>query len=473
MAPGPGEVPLGVPGCNVPHSPHSTYTAATRTLTTRSPFGRQVTTTLDTQGRVLQEQIPGLEPVAFAYDPRGRLSTVIHGTGASARTSTFAYNPEGFLETLTDPLNRTVRFTYDAAGRVLTQTLPDLREIQTTYDGNGNVASITPPSRPAHTFAYTPVDLEDTYTPPDLGIGNVATTHTYNPDRQLTQVTRPDGQTLTLDYEPTGGRLSTLTAPTGQTTFTYHPTTGNLASMTSPGGVGLSYTYDGSLLTGTTWTGPVAGSVTRTYDTDFRTASEQVNGANAVTFQYDQDSLLIQAGSLALTRHAQHGLLTGTTLGSVTDAYTYSTFGELSTYQATSSGSPLINTQYARDALGRITQKVETIGGTTTTTVYGYDQAGRLTDVTVDGVLAAHYDYDGNGNRLSVTRPGIGTVSGTYDAQDRLLTYGALTYSYTANGDLQSTTSGAGTTSYTYDLLGNLTAVTLPNGSNIEYIIDG
>ena len=253
-----------------------------KTLTDRSPANRVATTTLDAQGRVVREQVDSLEPVAFTYDPRGRLSTVTQGTGGTARTSTFAYNPEGLLETITDPLSRTVQFTYDLAGRVLTQTLPDLRVIQTTYDANGNVQSITPPSRPAHTFGYTPIDLEASYTPPDLGIGNVATTYTYNPDRQLTQVTRPDGQTLTLDYEPTGGRLTTLTAPTGQTTFTYHPTTGNLATITSPGGVGLSYTYDGSLLTGTTWTGPVAGSVTRTYDTDFRVATESVNGGNPI-----------------------------------------------------------------------------------------------------------------------------------------------------------------------------------------------
>jgi RHS repeat-associated protein len=326
---------------------------------------------------------------------------------------------------------------------------------------------------PAHAFTYTPVDLEATYTPPDLGIGNVATTYTYNADRHLTQVQRPDGQILTLDYEPTGGRLSTLTAPTGQTTFTYHPTTGQLSGTTAPGGVTLNYTYDGSLLTGTTWTGPVAGSVTRTYDTDFRVVSESVNGANPITFQYDPDSLLTQAGSLSLTRNAQNGLLTGTTVGSVSDTRTYSTFGELSTYQATYSGSPLINTQYTRDALGRITQKIETIGGVTDTYTYGYDLAGRLIDVLKTGTNVAHYDYDANGNRLSVTRQGSGTVSGTYDAQDRLTTYGAVSYTYNANGDLLTSTSGSETTTYTYDVFGNLTAVTLPTGTQIEYVIDG
>jgi RHS repeat-associated protein len=345
--------------------------------------------------------------------------------------------------------------------------------IQTTYDANGNVASITPPSRPAHRFGYTPVDLEDTYTPPDLGIGNVATTYSYNADRQLTTITRPDGQSVTMSYEPTSGRLTTLTEPRGQTTFTYTPTTGQVASITVPDGGTLSYTYDGSLLTGSTWAGVVAGSVTRTYDTDFRVSTESINGGNPITFQYDPDSLLTGAGTLTLSRSPQHGLLTGTTLGQMTDSYTYSPFGELETYQASYSGSPLLNVQYTRDALGRITQKTETVGGVTTTTVYDYDQAGRLANVTQDGTFAAHYEYDGNGNRVSVTRPGTGTVSGTYDAQDRLTTYGAVTYSYSANGDLQTATSGSEVTTYSYDVFGNLVSVGLPNGNQIEYVVDG
>ncbi|HSB68689.1 MAG TPA: hypothetical protein VLT62_05100 [Candidatus Methylomirabilis sp.] len=136
-------------------------------------------------------------------------------------------------------------------------------------------------------------------------------------------------------------------------------------------------------------------------------------GRGTSTSQYEPDSLLTQAGALTLTRHPQHGLLTGTALGSVTDTYGYDSFGELSSYQASYSGSPLLNVQYTRDALGRITQKVETIAGTATTTAYGYDPGGRLTDVTVDGALAAHYEYDANGNRLAVTRPGSGTGAGT------------------------------------------------------------
>jgi RHS repeat-associated protein len=66
-------------------------------------------------------------------------------------------------------------------------------------------------------------------------------------------------------------------------------------------------------------------------------------------------------------------------------------------------------------------------------------------------------------------------VTGTYDAQDRLLAYGdaTYTYTYTANGELQAKTTLTGTTTYVYDVVGNLLAVTLPNGTSIDYVVDG
>ncbi len=65
-----------------------------------------------------------------------------------------------------------------------------------------------------------------------------------------------------------------------------------------------------------------------------------------------------------------------------------------------------------------------------------------------------------------------GRFTGTYDAQDRLLTYGDNAYTYTANGELATKTNPAGTTTYDYDVLGNLRGVTLPDGTQIDYVID-
>ena len=86
--------------------------------------------------------------------------------------------------------------------------------------------------------------------------------------------------------------------------------------------------------------------------------------------------------------------------------------------------------------------------------------------------MVAHYDYDSNSNRL-----GQNGLNADYDDQDRLLRYGTTTYSYTANGErmakAEATPTGAAITQYQYDVLGNLTNVTLPDGMQVDYLIDG
>ena len=61
---------------------------------------------------------------------------------------------------------------------------------------------------------------------------------------------------------------------------------------------------------------------------------------------------------------------------------------------------------------------------------------------------------------------------GHYDNQDRLETYGNAIYFYTANGELETKNVNGETTEYVYDALGNLTSVTLPDQTHIEYVID-
>lgn len=117
--------------------------------------------------------------------------------------------------------------------------------------------------------------------------------------------------------------------------------------------------------------------------------------------------------------------------------------------------------------------KTETVNGETHTYRYVYDpNTDELTDVYKDGVSVSHYDYDDNGNRVRYTGTS-GTFNGTYDDQDRMLSYGGNTYQYTANGELAKKINAEGTTVYDYDVLGNLRAVRLPDGTRIEYVIDG
>jgi len=130
---------------------------------------------------------------------------------------------------------------------------------------NEILTSITPPGRSAHVFNYTPVNLEAGYTSPTVA-GTGATSYQYNKAKQLTSVTRPDGQLLNLVYD-TAGRLSSQSLPRGTVTYGYNATTGHLASITAPGST-LAYAYDGSLPLSETWSGAVAGYVGVSYDKD-------------------------------------------------------------------------------------------------------------------------------------------------------------------------------------------------------------
>ena len=139
------------------------------------------------------KQTASLEALNYQYDTRGRLSSVTHG---SAGTATLSYDAQGNLASLTDTLGRLTRYQYDLAARLTQQTLPDGRFINYSYDANGNVTGITPPGRPNHAFAYTPMDLEQQYTPPTAGLPTPQTRYAYNLDKQLTRVTRPDAGSL-------------------------------------------------------------------------------------------------------------------------------------------------------------------------------------------------------------------------------------------------------------------------------------
>jgi len=195
-------------------------------------------------------------------------------------------------------------------------------------------------------------------------------------------------------------------------------------------------------------------------------------GGDVINYGYDQDSLLTSAGDLILSRDPQNGLLQGTSMDQITDTFIYNPFGEPEDYQASFSASSLFQQSFERDKLGRITRKTETIQGITRVYDYGYDLAGRLETVTVDGTLQSTYVYDANGNRLNHITASENT-SGSHDNQDRLLSYGANTYEYSANGELQLKMNLDGDTVYQYDELGNLLSVELPDGHSIEYVIDG
>ncbi len=92
------------------------------------------------------------------------------------------------------------------------------------------------------------------------------------------------------------------------------------------------FTYSGPPLLATQYSGGSSGRVDWSYNNDLRVQSRSINGAGAIAFAYDKDGLLTKAGSQTLVHDLQNGRPRGAQLGSVTDAYTYNNFGELSSH---------------------------------------------------------------------------------------------------------------------------------------------
>jgi YD repeat-containing protein len=229
---------------------------------------------------VIAEVVPGVDTVKYTYDANGRLSQTTQGS----RVWRYTYDARGRLDSVIDPLLRASTFAYDSADRVIEQTLPDGRTVGYGYDLNGNLTGVTPPDRPVHEFTYTPVALTASYNPPEVVEGATPTSYQYKLDRQLTRILRPDGDTVRFSYD-TAGRPQGVIHLEGSLIYGYSGV-GNLAAVLAPA-ESLGFSYDGSLLTGVTWTGPVSGNVTAEYDDDFRVSALSVNSNLLAAFSYD------------------------------------------------------------------------------------------------------------------------------------------------------------------------------------------
>jgi RHS repeat-associated protein len=446
----------------------STYEAATRTRTTMSAAGRKHTMVLDDKGRPSRIQAGSKEAIGLTYDARGRLAQTVSGE----RKVSYEYGADGRLSATVDALGRRTELRYDAAGRPVQVVGAGSAELMSSFDDSGALSSIAPPGRGKHAFHYGAGGLLQSYQPPALaGMSEqaTATAYRYDPYEALSEVEFSSEGKVTYAYEPNTGRLLNETFPSDTVTYGYDAVTGQLSSVSASGGK-LSYTYVGPLLASQHYDGAFAATVATTYDANFWPVTRTI-GAETLSYGYDADGLLVSAGAQKLTRSAQNGWVESSTLGVVSDTFTYTSFAEPNVQTSTASGNALYSRQDMRDALGRVVDRRETVAGEAQNTTYSYDEQGRLATV-VRGGTTVTYRYDANGNRTRVQGSGQDSAA-TYDEQDRLVRYGDASYEWTPSGSLKSKTLPTGTTRYTYDLRGAVREVILADGRTLSYVIDG
>ncbi|HKY34870.1 MAG TPA: RHS repeat-associated core domain-containing protein [Polyangiaceae bacterium] len=463
----------------------TTFDRKDRSVQSTTPLGRASTTVLDELGRTIEQEAPGLGTVSFKYDDFGRIARVSRTAGKETRTQAYTYDDsDGFMRTVTDALDQTTQLEPDLVGRLLGVVDPSGARFEQTFDDDNRLSLVSIPGKKQHFFDYdgtssllklsTPPSVEGP-SPTDLPIGNAR--YSYNERYQPTLVERADGTTLAYEYD-FAQRLKTLTTSGIALNYEYD-NAGRVSTVHRNDGPSVAMEFDGPLPTLLQWTGPVEGKVTASYDDDLRLSQLTVNDQSTVSFGYDDDGAVVSATgnqqTLALTRDPATGFVTGTALGSVSTTQSHDGFGDLSALEATFQNKVNFSQTLERDALGRIIQLDETIGTTQSTTLYTYDAAGRLETVT-RGDDVTTYEYDENGNRLSVSLNGTQAVAAEYDAQDRIVSHGDVTFEQTAYGELLRRSGPDGALELAYDGLGNLLTANVTSAAStkqIDYTMDG
>jgi RHS repeat-associated protein len=235
----------------------------------------------------------------------------------------------------------------------------------------------------------------------------------------------------------------------------------------------ISYEYDGKLVTSENLSGALSQSLGYTYNNDFNMSSFSYAGKIHI-YTYDNDGLLTGAGSFTIFRNAQNGLPEAVTGADLNLTRTFNGYGEVQEQEHAVSSQVLNTWSLTRDNTGRITAKTETVDDVTSNYAYSYNPMGRLLTVTKDSTLVEEYQYSLNGTRtyeMNVLREIAGRTF-DYSDEDHLLTAGATTYQYDVDGFLTTKTDGSHVTEYDYSSRGELLGVTLPDGTEIEYVYD-
>ena len=339
-------------------------------------------------------------------------------------------------------------FTYDTHGRQLTATDALGNVTDWTYDAAGNVLTVTQPANN------------------DAG-GRPATTYGYDTLGRLTTITDPEGNITTFTYDALDRvKTTTLPKPFPASTLTFTATK-FYDEYDAATGLLFTRTVDGSARSwkfGTDQWGRVhrhvdeAGNVRRTLYTKARVTGSVDPNNNSVTYAYDA------RGRRSLTTFPD-----GTT--------------ELLSYYADDTIASLRDRAnqtitYGYDRHKRLVTKTYVNGGVITRTFTG-QKLTQMTDTFASPSETHTYGYDNFFRFVSDGQSSRGTVTRTWDAADRLTSLavsGGATTTYTYYPDRSVRTlvwsSVSGQFKYDYDLNGQTTLITFPNGQTRAFTYD-
>ncbi|MER7967158.1 DUF6531 domain-containing protein [Streptomyces ardesiacus] len=469
------------------------YDAVNRPVKVSDPLGNATSYTYDAVDNVTKITDALGKTVTSVYDKNNRLTST---TNQLAKTTSYAYDADGNLLSRTSPLGSKQSWTYDGDGRQATAVDPrgnatgaDPAQYTTayTYDEAGNLTSVTDPLGGVTSTAYDAAGNVTKRTDSDKRV----TAYGYDKLDQLTAVTAADDGKTTYNYDAVGNltkrtdanghitsyvydaarRLTAVTDPLNRVTSYAYDAEGNLTKKTTPRG-STSYTFDPrGLLTKVDYS-DTTPDATFAYDAAGRMTS-RANSKIFEDFVHDAVGNLTKARGFSYTYDAAGQILTRKYSDGNTISYSYDNDGRTSSMTADG-----VTTNYTWDAAGNL---IRSALPNTETEDRAYDRAGRLTAVTSSKSgatvtkTALTLSAAGLPTHVDVTRASVGTggYDLTYDAAGRL-TSGCFpqpwvtgcassrttSYTYDKVGNRLTSTVGTTSTSYTYDAADQLTSTT-------------
>ena len=429
------------------------YDALNRPIQSISPVGT-TQTAYDQWERTTTDALGNIK--VHAFDSRDQLVRVDEYLDGVVHSTSYTFDPLGYMTRVTDPLGNTRSNTYDYLGRMLSE--------------------------------------EDLHNPTDTTFG--VTTYVHDDEGNVITKQTPNGDTLAYTYDSLNRLLTEningVTIPT--VSYVYDQATngiGRVSSITSTGGV-KDYGYDilGRVLSDTKTIDGTVFILQKQYDRQGNVESLTYPDGTAVTNGYESSGSLQSVsvdGQAVVTNvdYAPTGLNSSITFSN--GITTTDTFDPNQLYRLTkrvsqnTAGDKLQDIDYSYDAVGNIlTIQDNSQTNAAKTSTYLYDDLYRLTNATITNSANAQdytrtWSYDITGNMLTHSENGVYvyagndgvTANGTNSHPHAVTSVGSTNYAYDDNGNLLSN----GTWTHTWDAKDRLTSST-DGTTTVQYSYD-
>ncbi|HWA28214.1 MAG TPA: LamG-like jellyroll fold domain-containing protein [Lacunisphaera sp.] len=417
-----GNVTVEIAGASAAEDPATATTGhITRTSYNALSAPTQIT---DPDGRVQ----------TFSYDTvTNNLLTHTMGAGGSApATTTYTYNSDGTLNTITDALGNVTSHVYDyaysnsaypGAVKQVTVTVTDPAGTAGSDAGNAS-ATVLRSTRTLSDAQENTVATIATRTVPGVGTEDVVTRYFYDTENRVTVTIAPDGKVSETRYTTFGQTDKSLL---WQSIADFQAGNDSLARVTS-------YGYDNRGIQVSTLEAD-GSSESSSFDLEGRREWSQDKLGRKTYFQYDAMGRLLKT------------ILPDATPGNLTD-------------------NPYTETVY--DLAGRVTDSYDELRHRTTVVYFpeGTPDGGRRkqsVQVLSTGNLITTYAYNASGQVRFVTDPRSNVVETQYDDQGR-----PTTVIYPATDEHPATQAVT-----KYNVLGQRTEIVDQEGKVTRYRYDG